>query len=101
MERTDKGKWICQYNPECECDIPECHKCGWNPEVAERRMKEFKESIMFEKKYKVSFTGYCEVWAKSAEEAADKAEDVNQQFFAHYDYSEPILAGEEDEDELD
>ena len=95
MERDVDGKYICPYNQECRCDIPECHKCGWNPEVIERRMKESKENLMADKLYKVPFTGYCEVWAKSPEEAAEKAEDVPQQFFAHYDYGNPVCLGRE------
>ena len=53
------------------------------------------------KLYRVPFTGYCEVWAKSPEEATDKADTVEQQFFAHYDYSNPICLEKEDENELD
>lgn len=102
MERAENGKYICQYNPECECETPECHKCGWNPEVAYRRQKQFREGLgMFEKKYTIPFTGYCEVWANSAEEAAKKAEDIQQQFFAHYDYGDPVCAEKEENDELD
>lgn len=52
-----------------------------------------------EKLYKVTFTGYCEVWASSPEEAADKADSIEQQFFAHYDFDEPVCLEEEDEDE--
>lgn len=98
MEREADGKYTCLYNPECCCDVPECHKCGWNPEVAERRLREFKEGRMPEKKYQVQFTGYCEVYAKSAEEAAEKAEDINKQFFAHYEYGEPVCLVKEDKD---
>ena len=101
MERDTDGKYICPHNQECRCKIPECHKCGWNPEVAERRLKELKENFMADKLYKVPFTGYCEVYAKSAEEAAEKAEDIQRQFFAHYDYDKPIRLGKEDKDELD
>ena len=56
---------------------------------------------MTEKQYKVPFTGYCEVYAKSPEEAAEKADDIQSQFFAHYDYGEPICLEKEDKDELD
>jgi hypothetical protein len=96
MERDTDGKYICPHNQECRCDIPECHKCGWNPEVAERRRKEFKSKL-----YKVPFTGYCEVYANSAEEAAQKADDIQQQFFAHYDYDDPICLSKEEDNELD
>ena len=54
---------------------------------------------MTEKQYKVPFTGYCEVYAKSPEEAAEKADDIQSQFFAHYDYGEPVLMGKDDEDD--
>ena len=56
---------------------------------------------MFDKHYKIPFTGYCEVWAKSPEEAVEKAETVEQQYFAHYDYGNPICLSKEDENELD
>lgn len=96
MERDVDGKYICPYNKECRCDVPMCGKCGWNPKVAERRLKKVKEDLMAEKLYKVPFTGYCEVWAKSHEEAAEKAEDIQQQFFAHYDYADPICLVKEE-----
>ena len=47
MERTEDGKYICQYNKGCECSVPNCDECGWNPKVAERRLREFKEGRMF------------------------------------------------------
>ena len=101
MQRAENGKYICQYNPECECETPECHKCGWNPEVAERRLKEFREARgMHEKKYKIPFTGYCEVWANNAEEAADVA-DRGDLYFVHYDFGDPVCDKKEEEDELD
>jgi hypothetical protein len=57
--------------------------------------------MMVEKKYKVPFTGYCEVYAVSPEEATEKADTVEQQFFAYYDYGEPICMSKEETDELD
>ena len=90
MERAGNGKYICPHNVECQCDIPECHKCGWNPEVAERRRKEFKSKL-----YKIQFTGYCEVYANSAEEAVQKA-DNGEMFFAHYDFDDPIRLEKEE-----
>jgi hypothetical protein len=99
MERAENGKYICLYNPECECTSPECHKCGWNPEVAKCRQKELRRKLgLDDKKYKVPFTGYCEVYAYSAEEAAEKADDIQQQFFAHYDYGTPVCLEKEEED---
>ena len=100
MELAPNGKYICQYNPECECENPECHKCGWNPKVSYSRQIQFREGLgLHDKLYVIPFTGYCEVWAKSEEEAADKAEDEQQRFFVHYNYDRPVCVGEEDEDE--
>ena len=56
---------------------------------------------MSEKRYKIPFTGYCEVWANSPEEAAEKADDIEKQFFAHYDYGDAICLEKEEENELD
>jgi hypothetical protein len=81
---------ICQFNVEVICDSAECYHCGWDPKVARARQNEFREKITSTKQYKVPFTGYCEVWAKSPEEAAEKAENIDQQFFAHYDYGDPV-----------
>ncbi len=93
---------VCQFNAEVICDRAECYHCGWDPEVASRRQKEFREARgLGVKQYKIPFTGYCEVWANSAEEAAEKAETVEQQFFAHYDYGDPICLEKEEENELD
>ena len=102
MERTEDGKYICQYNNGCACDVPECDKCGWNPKVAERRLKNFKEGHgMFDKQYKIPFTGYCEVFARNEEEALEKA-DVEDMFFVKYDFGDPVcLEKKEEEDELD
>lgn len=57
--------------------------------------------MVTDKRYKVPFTGYCEVYARSPEEAADMADDLEKQFFAHYDYGEPICLEKEEENELD
>ena len=75
---------ICQYNEGVICDSDECYHCGWDPKVAKARLREI-EGL---KLYKVPFTGYCEVWATSPEEATEMAEDIEKQFFAHYDYGE-------------
>lgn len=40
--KTDEnGKFICRFNEGCCCDLPTCGCCGWNPEVARRRLKEY------------------------------------------------------------
>ena len=92
---------ICQYNDMVVCDSEECYHCGWDPEVAQKREEEFVRHWVGEKRYKIPFTGYCEVWAKSPEEAADKAEDIEKQFFAHYDYGDPICLEKEEENAMD
>lgn len=50
------------------------------------------------KLYKIPFTGYCEVWADSKEEASEAAED-GEMFFIQYDFEDPIC--KEDKDEVD
>ena len=101
MERAENGKYICQFNPECECDAPECGKCGWNPQVAERRVREFREGFgLHEKKYKIPFTGYCEVWANNPEDAIDRA-DRGDMYFVQYDFGDAECPEEEDANELD
>lgn len=98
MERDGDGKYICQYNRACCCDVPECHKCGWNPEVAERRLKKMRED-MTEKYYKIPFVGYCEVLATSAEKAIEKAENEDM-VIADYVFGLPVLLSEEEEDDV-
>ena len=101
MQRAENGKYICQYNPECECDIPECHKCGWNPDVAERRVREFRESYgLNEKKYKIPFTGYCEVWANNPADAINRA-NRKDMYSVHYDFGDPVCDEKEGANELD
>ena len=89
---------ICPHNREVICDKPKCGRCGWNPQVEKARIRAIKGVTV---KYKIPFTGYCEVFATSPEEAAEKAEDIQQQFFAHYDYGDPICLEKEEDDELD
>jgi hypothetical protein len=97
MEKAENGNYVCPHNPSCECEAPKCHKCGWNPEVTDRRLKKcMKDLGIGEKKYQVPFTGYCEVWADSPEEAAEKAEDINLQFFAQYIYGNPVCLSKEE-----
>lgn len=86
----------CPHNEGLQCFAPLCERCGWYPPVAEERKKE----LMSIKKYKIPFTGYCEVWAKSSEEAAAKA-DNGDMFYADYNFSEPICLEKEDENEVD
>lgn len=92
---------VCQYNDAILCDSDECYHCGWDPEVAKARQEELLREVTGMKLYRVPFTGYCEVWAKSPEEAAEKAENVELQFFAKYDYGDPICLEKEDTNEVD
>jgi hypothetical protein len=38
---TNETMWVCPYNKSVECSFRKCDKCGWNPEVAERRIKDY------------------------------------------------------------
>lgn len=89
------GKYICPYNNECRCTELNCEKCGWYPPVAEKRMEE----AMRIRKYKIPFTGYCEVWAKSPEEASKKA-DNGEMFFVEYDFGNPTTDAPEEDEEV-
>lgn len=101
MERDADGKIICPYNRMCRCDEPECHSCGWHPEVAKGRLVAVRKELgLATKLYKIPFTGYCEVWANSPKEAAEKA-DQDEMFFVKYDFGDPVFLEEEDDDELD
>ena len=35
------GQFECRYNYACSCNVPNCGSCGWNPEVARSRLKEY------------------------------------------------------------
>ncbi len=94
---TVQNTFVCPYNHEIDCDFANCESCGWYPPVIKKR----KQEIMELKLYRVPFTGFCEVWAKSPEEASDKAEDVKAQFYAHYDYGDPECLSKEEDNELD
>lgn len=79
---------LCKFNVGCECETRDCDNCGWNPDVAERRQKEISEGF-YNKLYRIPFTGYCEVWAKTPEEAVEKAYDEDM-YFVKYDFGEPV-----------
>ena len=92
---TEKNTFVCPYNKEIDCGRANCEHCGWYPPVMKKRKKEAMKISL----YRVPFTGFCEVWARSPEEAADKAEDIQQQFFAHYEYGDPVCLAKEDANE--
>ena len=53
------------------------------------------------KLYRIPFTGYCEVWGKTPEEAVEAAE-VGDIFTAVYEsFGEPVYIGRRNENELD
>jgi hypothetical protein len=45
MERDAAGNIICPHNWEVRCQVAKCEKCGWNPEVAARRLLKLKEEL--------------------------------------------------------
>ena len=91
---------ICPHNYELDCDTLKCESCGWNPEVARARVENVMKTMCNSKLYRVPFTGWCEVWAESQEEAADKAND-EQMFTVYYDFGDPECLSKEEENELD
>ena len=93
-------EFICPHNPEVVCQDKKCETCGWNPPVARARVKEVRKNMLTSKLYKIPFTGYCEVWANSSEEALDKADD-EQMFFVRYDFGSPLCLDKEEENEMD
>ena len=42
-KKLQNGQFVCRYNDACSCVVPNCGCCGWNPEVARRRLREFIE----------------------------------------------------------
>lgn len=86
----------CPHNDRLICNSPKCESCGWYPPVAKARVRAFMGE---QNLYRVPFTGYCEVWANSPEEAAEKAEIIEEQFTADYEYGEPICLEKEEENE--
>ena len=91
---------ICPHNYEIDCEHAKCDRCGWNPEVAKKRVQEVMKTMSDSKLYRIPFTGWCEVWADSPEEAADKADD-EQMFTVCYDFGKPECLSKEVNDELD
>ena len=100
MDVDTDGKIVCPHNRECRCEYLDCDNCGWNPAVAKHRLKCYKAGVnMFDKKYEIPFTGRCEVWAKSPEEAAEKARRGDT-FTIERDFGDPVCQ-EDDDDEVE
>ena len=77
---------ICIYNKRVECDDHKCDRCGWNPTVVEERMDVISGK---QKQYRIPVAGYCEVWARSPEEAVGKAKDTLEHSSTHFNYGNP------------
>ena len=94
---------ICPYNREVDCKSSKCDRCGWNPEVAQARLKAYVGGMVelpTEKLYRIPFTGYCDVWANSPEEALERAED-EKMFTVDYDFGTPECLSKEAKNEVD
>lgn len=95
----------CIYNEEVDCDDAKCAHCGWNPDVSAKRIKAYEIAqaqarFLGKTLYKIPFTGYCEVWATSPEEAINSASNEDM-FFVHYEFQEPTCSMKEENDELE
>ena len=87
---------VCPHNKAIDCAKVDCTDCGWHPDVIEKRKKAAQEGRIGNLKlYKIPFTGHCEVWAKSPEEAAEKA-DNGTTFYVEYNYDDPICLAKEE-----
>ena len=36
------NKFVCPYNGMIDCYVKTCKSCGWNPEVAEKRLEKLR-----------------------------------------------------------
>lgn len=46
VQHFDRDMKPCQYNEGCRCNDYQklnCHRCGWNPKVAQRRAEKLLE----------------------------------------------------------
>ena len=86
---------LCPHNVGVECETPNCECCGWYPPVAEKRLEEAMRTEL----YKIPFTGYCEVWARSPEEALEKA-DNEEIFYIEHVWGDPGTDKPEEDEEV-
>jgi hypothetical protein len=42
--KKDGSLWQCPYNEGVHCQSRVCHRCGWNPEVAQMRSEKIQEA---------------------------------------------------------
>ena len=98
---TEINVIACPHNKAIDCAKVDCENCGWHPDVIAKRKKAAEEGRIGNLKlYKIPFTGYCEVWATSPEEAEKKADD-GFMFYIDYDFSDPICLAKEEENEVE
>ncbi len=96
---TDINVIACPHNKAIDCAKVDCENCGWHPDVIEKRKKAALDGRIGNLKlYKVPFTGFCEVWATSPEDASEKA-DNGVAFYFEQDFEDPICLAKEEEDE--
>ena len=102
---ADNNITTCIYNDGVDCDTANCARCGWNPAVAAKRERadkiaRFQAKFPDQKLYRIPFTGYCEVWARTPEDAVEIAGN-DDMFFVHYEFGEAERLPKEDMNELD
>ena len=98
---TDIDVITCPHNKAIDCAKIDCENCGWHPDVIEKRKKAAQEGRIGNLKlYKIPFTGYCEVWATSPEEAEEKA-DNDLMFYVEHNFDVPVCLAKEEEDEVE
>jgi hypothetical protein len=89
----------CPHNNAIDCSNINCETCGWHPDVIAKRKKLAQEGRIGNLKlYKLPFTGFCEVWATSPEDASEKA-DNGLMFYVEHVFDDPICLAKEEEDE--
>ena len=38
--KYENGQYVCPFNDQCRCAQMKCSSCGWNPVVAQQRLKD-------------------------------------------------------------
>ena len=90
LGKVSSGKDRSEQQSAGDCSLPEAGAMARPPSATEVMI------YVKQKKYKIPFTGYCEVWARSPEEA-EKLADNGEMFYAEYDFGEPVSNEEESE----
>lgn len=45
LVKDEDGRYPCRFNEGCHCHTLDCYRCGWNPVVAEARLKQLLEKL--------------------------------------------------------